>query len=232
MHIKKNTVVSIDYTLTDADGTVLDSSKGQKPLDYLHGSGSIIAGLEEALEGRNVGDRVKVTVPPDKGYGTRDEALSRKVPRKLFDTAREIKPAELPEVSWDFAYGTNLQHALALSRRLLANRPGAKQVVLITDGEPTAHALADGEVFFHYPPAPETIRATLLEVDRCTRERITVNTFVLDATGSLRAFVEQMTRRNKGRAFFTTPERLGDYVLLDFVEHRRASRQRRLHPGA
>ncbi len=92
MHIKKNTVVSIDYTLTDADGTVLDSSKGQKPLDYLHGSGSIIAGLEEALEGRNVGDRVKVTVPPDKGYGTRDEALSRKVPRKLFDTAREIKP--------------------------------------------------------------------------------------------------------------------------------------------
>lgn len=147
-------------------------------------------------------------------------------------TAREIKPRDLPEVSWDFAYGTNLQHALALSRRLLANRAGAKQVVLITDGEPTAHALDDGEVFFHYPPAAETIRATLLEVDRCTRERITINTFVLDATGSLRAFVEQMTRRNKGRAFFTTPERLGDYVLLDFVEHRRASRRRRLRPDA
>ena len=146
-------------------------------------------------------------------------------------TAREIKPSELPEVSWDFAYGTNLQHALALSRRLLAHRSGSKQIVLITDGEPTAHAMADGEVYFHYPPSPETIKATLLEVGRCTAERITINTFVLDATGSLRAFVEQMTRRNKGRAFFTTPDRLGDYVLLDFVEHRRAQR-RRLRPGA
>ncbi len=147
-------------------------------------------------------------------------------------TAREIRPSELPEVSWDFAYGTNLQHALALSRRMLASRVGSKQILLITDGEPTAHAMAGGEVFFHYPPSPETLKATLLEVGRCTAEHITINTFVLDATGSLRAFVEDMTRRNKGRAFFTTPDRLGDYVLLDFVEHRRSRRQRRLRPGA
>jgi len=146
-------------------------------------------------------------------------------------TAREIRPEELPEVSWDFAYGTNLQHALALSRKLLAHRSGSKQVIVITDGEPTAHVLPDGGVFFNYPTVPETLEATLHEVARCTRERIRINTFVLDATGGLRSFVELMTRRNRGRAFFTTPETLGDYVLVDFVEHRSAS-NRRLRHGA
>ena len=92
MHIEKNTVVSIDYTLTDTDGTVLDSSKGQKPLDYLHGSGNIIPGLEEALAGKRAGDSVKVSVPPEKGYGLRNETLSHKVPRTMFDTKNEIKP--------------------------------------------------------------------------------------------------------------------------------------------
>ncbi len=146
-------------------------------------------------------------------------------------TARQIRAEELPGVSWDFAYGTNLQHALALSRRMLANRPGSKQVIVITDGEPTAHVMADGEVFFNYPPARETLEATLVEVERCSRERIRINTFVLDATGGLRSFIEQLTRRNRGRAFFTTPESLGDYLLLDFVEHR-STRTRRLRPGA
>ena len=101
-------------------------------------------------------------------------------------TAHVIKPDELPEVSWDFAYGTNLQHALALSRKLLASKSGSKQIIVITDGEPTAHVLENGEVFFNYPPVPETIEATLHEVVRCTRERIVINTFVLDETGGLR----------------------------------------------
>lgn len=92
MHIAKDTVVSIDYTLTDTDGTVLDSSIGQKPLDYLHGSGNIISGLEEALDGKHTGDSIKVSVPPEKGYGPRNEALSHKVPRKMFDTKSEIRP--------------------------------------------------------------------------------------------------------------------------------------------
>jgi FKBP-type peptidyl-prolyl cis-trans isomerase SlyD len=92
MQIAKNTVVSIDYILTDADGKVLDSSRGQKPLDYLHGSGNIISGLEEALEGRRQGDSIKVSVPPEKAYGLRNEALSQKVPRKMFDSKNEIKP--------------------------------------------------------------------------------------------------------------------------------------------
>src|SRR5487761_1917828 len=91
-------------------------------------------------------------------------------------TAHIIKPEELPEVSWDFAYGTNLQHALVLSRKMLAHRGGSKQVIVITDGEPTAHILDDGEIFFNYPAEPETIAATLREVARCTRDQIVINT--------------------------------------------------------
>jgi len=138
------------------------------------------------------------------------------------EIAREIRAAELPEVSWDFVYGTNMQHALILARRMLASHPGTKQIVMITDGEPTAHLMEDGEVFFNYPPVRATVDATLSEVLRCTREHIRLNTFALDATGHLREFVEKITQLNGGRAFFTTPETLGDYVLVDFIEHRRA----------
>ncbi|HZD66798.1 MAG TPA: hypothetical protein VE152_11930 [Acidimicrobiales bacterium] len=140
------------------------------------------------------------------------------------EVARELTPAQLPEVSWDFVYGTNMQHAFLLARRLLSRQAGTKQIIMITDGEPTAHVLPDGEVFFNYPPVPETVEATLGEVNRCTREDIRINTFMLDATGYLRAFVEQLTKLNRGRAFFTTPETLGDYVLVDFLEHKRSLR--------
>jgi uncharacterized protein with von Willebrand factor type A (vWA) domain len=141
------------------------------------------------------------------------------------EIARELRAAQLPEVSWDYTYGTNMQHALVLARRMLARQQGTKQVIMITDGEPTAHILPGGEPFFSYPPAPETIRATLSEVVRATREGITINTFMLDATGYLRSFVEKMTQLNRGRAFFTTPETLGDYVLVDFLEQKRARRR-------
>ena len=77
------------------------------------------------------------------------------------------------------------------------------------------------------PPVYETVEATLTEVARCTREGIKINTFMLDATGYLKDFVEKLTRMNQGRAFFTTPETLGDYVLVDFIEQRRAMRGRR-----
>jgi uncharacterized protein with von Willebrand factor type A (vWA) domain len=147
-------------------------------------------------------------------------------------TAHVIKPDQLPEVSWDYAYGTNLQHALALSRKLLASKSGSKQIIVITDGEPTAHVMENGEVFFNYPPVPETIEATLHEVVRCTREHIVINTFVLDETGGLRSFVQKMTKTNRGRAFYTTPQSLGDYVLVDFVEHRSGAQRRHLRRGA
>ncbi|MDQ1437207.1 MAG: hypothetical protein QOK43_836 [Acidimicrobiaceae bacterium] len=140
------------------------------------------------------------------------------------EVARELKPEQLPEVSWDFVYGTNMQHAFVLSRRMLARQSGTKQIIMITDGEPTAHVMADGNVFFNYPPVQETVDATLSEVARCTREGIRINTFMLDATSYLRDFVEKLTRMNRGRAFFTTPETLGDYVLVDFIEQKRAQR--------
>ena len=130
-------------------------------------------------------------------------------------------PSSCPEVSWDFVYGTNMQHAFLLSRQLLARQSGTKQIIMITDGEPTAHIDRDGDVFFNYPPVPETIEATLREVARCTRDGIRINTFMLDATSYLKAFVERLTQMNRGRAFFTTPETLGDYVLVDFIEHKR-----------
>lgn len=140
------------------------------------------------------------------------------------EVARELSARELPEVSWDFVYGTNVQHALTLARRQLSRRGGSRQVLLITDGEPTAHIAEGGEVFFNYPPVPETVEATLREVLRCTREGIRINTFMLDATPHLRDFVERLTRLNRGRAFFTTPENLGDYVLVDFLEQKRSVR--------
>ncbi len=140
------------------------------------------------------------------------------------EVARELKPEQLPEVSWDFVYGTNMHHAFQISRRLLGRQTGTKQIIMITDGEPTAHVMPGGEVFFNYPPVRETVDATLAEVNKCTREGITINTFMLDATIYLRDFVEKLTKMNGGRAFFTTPETLGDYVLVDFMEHKRLQR--------
>ncbi|HEX2040176.1 MAG TPA: hypothetical protein VHF47_10640 [Acidimicrobiales bacterium] len=142
------------------------------------------------------------------------------------EVARELPPEQLPEVSWDFVYGTNMQHGFLLARRLLSRQSGTKQIIMVTDGEPTAHFPPGSDVpFFSYPPVQETVDATLAEVLRCTREGIRINTFMLDATPYLRRFVEQLTQLNRGRAFFTTPETLGDYVLVDFIEQKRADRR-------
>ncbi|MGZ8514365.1 MAG: VWA domain-containing protein, partial [Candidatus Limnocylindrales bacterium] len=86
-------------------------------------------------------------------------------------------------------------------------------------GEPTAH-FEDGQVEFNYPPTRRTIGETLREVQRCTKEGITINTFMLERSRALAEFVAQMTRLNRGRAFYATPERLGEYVLVDFVNRR------------
>jgi uncharacterized protein with von Willebrand factor type A (vWA) domain len=137
------------------------------------------------------------------------------------ETAHVLTAAQLPEVSWDFAYGTNMQHGFLLARQLLAKQTGTKQIIMITDGEPTAHITPGGDVFFNYPPVPETIEATLREVVRCTNDGIRINTFMLDANSYLKSFIEQLTSINRGRAFFTTPETLGDYVLVDFIEHKK-----------
>jgi len=143
------------------------------------------------------------------------------------EIARELKPESIPEVSWDFAYGTNMHHAFTLARKMLSRQTGTKQIIMITDGEPTAHITPSGEIFFNYPPVHETVEATLREVTRCTKEQIRINTFMLDADNGLRRFIEQLTKINKGKAFFTTPDNLGDYVLVDFLDHKRTMAGRR-----
>ena len=137
------------------------------------------------------------------------------------ESAFEFNAPELPEVSWDYAYGTNMQHGFMIARRLLARQSGTKQIIMITDGEPTAHIGPNGHPYFNYPPSSETIEATLKEVARATKEDIRINIFMLDPNNYLRQFVEKMTQMNGGRAFFTSPDNLGDYVLVDFLEHRR-----------
>ena len=93
---------------------------------------------------------------------------------------------------------------------------------MITDGEPTAH-FEGGQVEFSYPPTRATITETLREVRRCTKEGITINTFMLERSRALAEFVAHMTKLNRGRAFYATPERLGEYVLVDYVANKRKS---------
>lgn len=92
MQIGKNKVVAIDYTLTNPEGQVLDTSKGAQPLTYLHGVGGIIPGLEAALDGKTKGEQLTVTIAPEQAYGTRNEQMVQEVPRKMFQGVAEIQP--------------------------------------------------------------------------------------------------------------------------------------------
>ncbi|MGH7902607.1 MAG: VWA domain-containing protein [Candidatus Dormibacteraceae bacterium] len=137
--------------------------------------------------------------------------------------AVELKPDALAQITLnDYVYGTNMQHGFQVARGLLARHRGNRQIIMVTDGEPTAH-LDNGRVYFAYPPTFRTIQETLKEVRRCTRDRITINTFMLERGPYLTEFINQMTRINRGRAFFVMPERLGEYVLVDYL----SGRQRR-----
>lgn len=91
MNITKETVASIHYTLKDNDGNILDSSEGREPLNYLHGAGNLIMGMEEGLEGKKVGDKFKLKIAPAKGYGEKDETLVQKVPRSAFGSQKVEK---------------------------------------------------------------------------------------------------------------------------------------------
>jgi uncharacterized protein with von Willebrand factor type A (vWA) domain len=136
--------------------------------------------------------------------------------------ARTFTPEQLPTLSWsEWNIGTNMHAGFALSRRLLGkHKGGTKQILMVTDGEPTAH-LENGVADFAYPPTPRTFQETLKEVQRCTREGITINTFMLERSSYLVGFVEDMARINHGRAFMASPDRLGEYVVVDFVRSRR-----------
>jgi len=128
---------------------------------------------------------------------------------------------ELPSLEWnEYNIGTNLHHGLQIARELLRTERGRnRQVIVITDGEPTAH-LQDGEVQFNYPPTRETFEATLREVMRCTREEITINTFLLEQSPYMSRFIEDLMRINRGRVINASPNRLGSYVLKDFLRQR------------
>ena len=104
----------------------------------------------------------------------------------------------------------------------MRNERGERQIVVVTDGEPTAHLLANGEPFFAWPPVHETLEKTMAEVLRCTKADITINTFALDIERSQFPFVEQIAKVNGGRLFYTDVDELGSYALDDFVKHRRA----------
>ncbi|MFN2485000.1 MAG: VWA domain-containing protein [Candidatus Limnocylindria bacterium] len=136
--------------------------------------------------------------------------------------ARQIKPEAIATLSpYEFEYGTNLQHGLVIARQLLGRRHGGnKEIIVITDGEPTAH-ISNGQVEFAYPPTIRTMQSTLREVGRATKEGIVINTFMLERSRYLSDFVDLMSRINRGRAFYVEPEHLGEYVLVDYVAKRR-----------
>jgi uncharacterized protein with von Willebrand factor type A (vWA) domain len=141
----------------------------------------------------------------------------------FFTRAVELKLRDLPEASWNMGDPfTNLQDGLRLASQLLARHPSPNQhVIVITDGQPTAYFLR-GRLYCEWPLSfggisMRAAQETLKEVERVTRRGIVINTFMLDDSPSLRAFVERMTRINKGRALYTRPDRLGQYLLVDYL---------------
>ncbi|MDT3441290.1 MULTISPECIES: VWA domain-containing protein [unclassified Pseudofrankia] len=144
------------------------------------------------------------------------------------DYARELRPVELAGLDSEMVQGTNLQHALLIAGRLLSRYPESEPVVMVvTDGEPTAHLLRDGTPAFSWPPMPETLELTLAEVDRLTKRGVNINVFMLDTEPRLVRFVEEMARRNGGRVLSPDPDALGEYVVHDYLRSRGGRRAAR-----
>ncbi|HTG48790.1 MAG TPA: hypothetical protein VK646_14155 [Actinomycetota bacterium] len=136
------------------------------------------------------------------------------------DYARRLKPEELAAPGFERTYGTNMQHAFLLAGRLLAQHPRAmRQVIMVTDGEPTAH-LEGEHAYFAWPPEAETIRRTLAEAVRLTRSGVTLNIFMLEESEGLARFMERLAERTRGRVFLMDDGRVGDFVLRDYVRRR------------
>lgn len=194
-----------EYESTRRSGTVfaIDLSLSMAMRGNLVPAKKMVLALTQLIRSRFPRDFVAVV-----GFGER---------------AVELAIDDVAALTIDYNYGTNLQHALALSRYLLRHERGDRQIVVVTDGEPTAHLDDAGEPFFSWPPVRETLDRTMAEVLRCTKAHITINTFALDIERSQFPFVEQIAQVNGGRLFYTDVNELGAYVLDDFVRHRRAS---------
>jgi uncharacterized protein with von Willebrand factor type A (vWA) domain len=155
-----------------------------------------------------------------------DSLIRSKYPRDNFwvlgfaGMAEKIERDQLPFITYSGGSGTNMQHAFATARHLLSPfKDCTKQILMITDGEPTAH-IENGTPFFSYPPTYRTIQETLREVRRCTQEGITINTFILESSPYLMDFINRMTQINRGRALYTSPDDLGQYILVDYMTNR------------
>jgi len=136
------------------------------------------------------------------------------------DFARRLQPEELATPGFERTYGTNMQHAFLMAGRLLAQHPrAARQVIMVTDGEPTAH-LEGEQAFFAWPPEPETIRLTLAEAVRLSRSGVTLNIFMLEDSDGLARFMERLAERTGGRVFLMDDHNVGEFVLRDYVRHR------------
>jgi uncharacterized protein with von Willebrand factor type A (vWA) domain len=139
--------------------------------------------------------------------------------------ARVLSPVQLAEAEPDFLQGTNLQHALMLASRHLRRHPDAEPVILVvTDGEPTAHLSGDGHAYFQWPTTTATLHATIHEVDELARYGATINTFMLGEDEGLARFVDAMARRAGGRVFTPDIAKLGEYVVSDYLRVRRGRR--------
>lgn len=170
-----------------------------------------------------------------------DQLIRSSFPRDHFGVvgfstqAREISIRELPEVSWDVSDPfTNLQDGLRIAERMIRHFPcSSPQIIVITDGQPTAYyePTPGGEQLrVEWPSgfggiSPHAVMQTLKQVRRVTRQGITINTFMLDDAPELLGFVEQMTRINQGRAFYTSPSQLGSFLMVDYIAHKKLRRR-------
>ncbi len=149
--------------------------------------------------------------------------------------AREIPIRELPEVSWDASDPfTNLQDGLRVAERLIRRFPSASpQILVITDGQPTTYfepGKRGEELRVEWPSgfggiSPRAVGQTLRQVRRISRQGVTINTFMLDDAPELLGFVEQMTKINRGRAFYTSPSQLGSFLMVDYISHKKLRRR-------
>jgi uncharacterized protein with von Willebrand factor type A (vWA) domain len=195
-------VFRTEQTARAATVICIDLSRSMLLRDCFLAAKKVTLALHSLIKGQFPRDHLEIV-----GFGPMAVALD---PEALF--ALQID-------GW--SQGTNLEHALMIAREKLAKHPGAtRQIIVVTDGEPTTHLTEDGPVF-SWPPLPETYRATLRQVLRCTRDGIIITTFMLDSGEGLEQFVQEMTELNRGRAFYAEPDRLGEYILVDYVQQKR-----------
>jgi len=138
--------------------------------------------------------------------------------------ARVINPMDIPDLEASQTPGTNLQHALKLAGRFLDKHVGSQRIVMVvTDGEPTAHLVGNGDWWFNWPPEDETIELTVQAIDEMTRRKVAITWFRLGDDPQLERFLDAMARRNGGKVLATNPDSLGDYVISDYVKKRRSA---------